>query len=88
MKKKLLIIGLCISCIVCVSSLKAGGVETGSERNSEKNLSAALPRQFESGKWVAEYGNGSAPFRCVCVKDFFKSQCRVGDTSTKMSLCE
>lgn len=43
--------------------------------------------QFESGKWVAEYGGGSTPFRCVCVKNIFKTQCRVGDISSNLKLC-
>lgn len=44
--------------------------------------------QYESGKWVSEYGGGSTPFRCVCVKDMLRSDCRVGDTSSNLSLCE
>lgn len=87
MKKKLLITGLCIVCIVCISSLTANG-GTNSEKTGREETSSVSARQFESGKWVAEYGGGSVPFRCACVKDPLRSQCRVGDTSTLLSLCE
>lgn len=87
MKTKLLIIALCMFSIVYISSLTANG-ETNSETTGREKTSSVSTRQFESGKWVAEYGGGSVPFRCACVKDPLRSQCRVGDTSTLLSLCE
>lgn len=82
MKKKLLIIGLCISCIGGISSLQASGVEPSQESSSVSS------RQFESGKWVAVYGGSSRPEKCVCVKSTFRTQCMVGDFTTNLSLCE
>ncbi len=43
--------------------------------------------QYDSGKWVAEYSGGNTPLRCVCVKNMFHSACRVGDITSKTSLC-
>lgn len=43
--------------------------------------------QYESGKWVPEYVGSDVPSRCSCVKSAVRSACRVGDSSTKLSLC-
>ncbi len=43
--------------------------------------------QYESGKWVPEYGGGTVPTRCACVKNVMRSACRVGDLTTNLSLC-
>lgn len=42
----------------------------------------------KSGKWVAEYGGGSTPFRCVCTSSTWRAQCVVGDITSNISLCE
>lgn len=42
----------------------------------------------KSGKWIAEYGGGSTPFRCTCASSLTKSDCIVGDTTSNTSLCE
>lgn len=41
-----------------------------------------------SGKWVAEYGGSSTPFRCTCCNSFWRSQCTVGDTTSDLKKCE
>lgn len=41
-----------------------------------------------SGKWVAEYGGSSTPFRCVCCSSIWKGHCVVGDTTSDLSKCE
>jgi len=45
-------------------------------------------RDIKSGKWVPEYGGGSRPFRCACAESLMSSQCRVGDITSNISLCE
>lgn len=86
MKKKLLIIGLCLSCIVSVCSLTVSGAETSSENS--KNKQSVSSKQFESGKWVGVYEGGSSPVKCVCVESWLDSECLVGDISKNLSLCE
>lgn len=87
MKRKLLIIALCITCIVCVSSLTANG-ETDSAKTGREKTSSVSARQFESGEWVPLYMGSAVPERCVCVKNILRTQCMVGDISTNLSLCE
>jgi len=53
--------------------------------NSEEYVANA---QYESGEWVPEYGGGSTPFRCACVKNLLRTQCRVGDITSNIKLCE
>lgn len=45
-------------------------------------------RNFDGGKWVPEYGGAAQPFRCVCTSSFTCNQCRVGDITSNVSLCE
>jgi hypothetical protein len=49
---------------------------------------SAIASESKSGKWVAEYGGGSTPFRCVCTSNWLRSQCVVGDTTSDLSKCE
>ena len=86
MKKKLLFIGLCLSCIVSIHSLKASGEETNPKKNM--NVSSISAKQFASGKWVAMYEGGKVPSKCVCVKSLLDTDCAVGDVSRNLSLCE
>lgn len=43
---------------------------------------------IKGGKWVAEYGGFSTPFRCKCISALFKYKCVEGDISADLSLCE
>ena len=70
--KKLFFVGIAI--------LAVAGVAIAVGQNDAK-------AQYESGKWVAEYSGAGTPLRCVCVKNMLHSACRVGDITSKTSLC-
>ena len=66
-------------------------VGVGFSRNistNSKGVPTAVSATSKSGKWVAEYGGGSVPFRCYCASHALRSQCRVGDYTSDVTLCE
>lgn len=67
---------LIVLAIVCVALNATNSYQTTNHPKSK------------GGKWVAEYGGGSSPFRCKCVEHMLISQCVVGDLSGDLSLCE
>jgi hypothetical protein len=57
-------------------------------QSTKGSMPEFLTSNSEGGKWVAEYGGGSSPFRCKCVSHLIDRQCVVGDTTTNLSKCE
>lgn len=55
----------------------------------DKNTTdVSLTSVLEGGKWVAEYGGASTPFRCKCISALLTYKCVIGDFSSNLSLCE
>lgn len=55
---------------------------------NKKSTNVSVASFLEGGKWVPEYGGAATPFRCYCISALLKYQCRIGDISSDLSLCE